>query len=142
MTNTPKLRLYDTNLMLARELKPGAGLSLQICAGYPYVGHAVRVIHDRAYSRPVMPSSYIAFGFDILGFLPERAAHLTVARLREWEGRHAVDPKQDAAADAEVRLVKIDRWGAAVVSLDGALFDGIEDDADDEAAITLPQPEI
>lgn len=142
MTDTPKLRLYDTNLMLARELKPGAELSLQLCAGYPYVGHAVRVIHDRTYSRPVMPSSYIAFGFDILGFLPERAARLTATRLQEWEERHKADPEHDAAADAALRLVKIDRWGAAVVSLSGALFDGIEDDADDEADFTLPQPEV
>lgn len=137
----PHLRLYDTNLMLARELKPGAELSLQLCEGYPYVSHAVRVLHDRQYDRPIMPSGYIAFGFDILGFLPERAAHLVVAQIRSWEGQHVADPEHDAALGCAVRLVKIDRWGSAVVSLEGPLFNGVEDDADDEMLVTLPQAE-
>lgn len=134
---TMKMRLYETNLLLGRELKAGEQLSLQLWPDYPFVDFAVRALRDRHYHRNFMPSSWLAFGTDVLGFLPPGVAKLIAAELRSLEGKDS----NGEFTYAHCRFVEVDRWGAAVVALSGpvaeearGLLDSVESTEEDALA--------
>lgn len=141
MTDNVSLRLYDTNLLLARELKPGETVSLQLWPHYPNVDYAVRVLRDRHYQDCIMPTTFVAFGTDILGYLPPEVAKKVAMHLREWEMDREIDEPGDMLGGSRCRFLEMDRWGAAIISLEGPLAVDCRDDVD-EPEDMLPQPDI
>ncbi len=141
MADSVTLRLYDTNLLLARELKAGETISLQLWPHYPNVDFAVRVLRDRHFSECVMPTSFVAFGTDVLGYLPPQVANIVSVQLRDWELDQEVECGDNNLSGTLCRFLEIDRWGAAIVELSGPLVKDCRDDID-RAEDMMPQPEI
>lgn len=141
MSRPVRMRLYDTNILLAREIQPGEPVTLQLWPHYPNVDFAVRIIRDRNYQKSLMPSDYIAFGTDILGFLPPEEAKIVSERLRSWEESLDSALPGDEYEDASCVFREMDAWGAAVVEIGGSIAEGCHETITDYSA-SVPRPEV
>ncbi|MBL8670680.1 MAG: hypothetical protein JNK11_08525 [Alphaproteobacteria bacterium] len=117
MAATLKLRLYESNLLLAREMKKGEKLSMQLWSQYPYLDYAVRLVHDRHYKRSFMPSGFLAFGTDVLGFLPPGVAKVCAPKLKAFEE----ELEATFQPFGSCRFEEVDRWGTAIIEMSGSI---------------------